>query len=91
VVQKRKHNGSGFVQPLTGHEHWHIDIYYLNIKGTFYHLCSVLDGCSRYIVHHEIRKSMTESDVELVMQRAKEKYPEVRPRIISVNGPQFIA
>ena len=34
---------------------------------------------------------MTESDVELVMQRAKEKYPDARPRIISDNGPQFIA
>jgi transposase InsO family protein len=34
---------------------------------------------------------MTESDVELVMQRAKEKYPAARPRIISDNGPQFIA
>tara|TARA_B100001971_G_C17811767_1_gene344437 strand:- start:65 stop:505 length:441 start_codon:yes stop_codon:yes gene_type:complete len=34
---------------------------------------------------------MTESDVELVLQRAKEKYPDSRPRIISDNGPQFIA
>src|SRR3954466_12029318 len=25
------------------------------------------------------------------MDRAKEKYPEARPRIISDNGPQFIA
>ncbi len=25
------------------------------------------------------------------MQRAKEKYPDARPRIISDNGPQFIA
>jgi putative transposase len=89
--KKESKKGSGFVQPLTVHEHWHIDISYLNIKGTFYYLCSVLDGCSRYIVHHEIRKSITENDVELVMQRAKEKYPEARSRIISDNGPQFIA
>jgi len=89
--KKESRKGSGFVQPLAVHEHWHIDISYLNIKGTFYYLCSVLDGCSRYIVHHEIRESMTESDVELVMQRAKEKYPDARPRIISDNGPQFIA
>ena len=34
---------------------------------------------------------MRESDVELILQRAKEKYPEARPRIISDNGPQFIA
>jgi len=89
--KKESRKGSGFVQPLALHEHWHIDISYLNIKGTFYYLCSVLDGYSRYIVHHEIRKSMTESDVEMVIQRAKEKYPDARPRIISDNGPQFIA
>ncbi len=34
---------------------------------------------------------MTEPDVESILERAKEKYPEARPRIISDNGPQFIA
>jgi transposase InsO family protein len=34
---------------------------------------------------------MTECDTEIVIQRAKEKHPEARPRIISDNGPQFIA
>jgi len=45
--------GTGFDQPLKPHEHWHTDISYLNIniRGTFYYLCSVLDGFSRYIVH----------------------------------------
>ncbi len=32
-----------------------------------------------------------EADVEVVIQRAREKYSEARPRIISDNGPQFIA
>ncbi len=36
----------------------------LNLGGTLYYLCSVLDGSSRYIVHHEICESMTEPDVE---------------------------
>ena len=79
------------MQTPTLHEHWHVDISYLNIKGTFYYLCSVLDGCNRYIVHHAIRESMRETDVEMVLQRAKEKYPDARPRIISDNGPQFMA
>jgi len=34
---------------------------------------------------------MTEADIEIILQGAKEKYPEARPRIISDNGPQFIA
>ena len=88
---KPSKKGSGFDQPLHAHQHWHVDISYLNIRGTFYYLCSVLDGMSRSIIHWEIRESMKESDVEIVIERAKEKYPDARPRIITDNGPQFIA
>lgn len=89
--RKPSKKGAGFAQPLGPHQHWHIDIAYLNVCGTFYYLCSVLDGYSRYIVHHEIRERMTEGDVEIILQRAVEKYPQAHPRIISDNGPQFIA
>lgn len=88
---KPSKKGTGFHQPLKAHEHWHIDISYLNICGTFYYLCSILDGFSRYIVHWEIRQAMTEADVEIILQRAREIFPEARPRIISDNGPQFIS
>jgi len=83
--------GNGFKHPEKPHQHWHVDISYINVGGTFYYLISVLDGFSRYIVHYELRESMTESDVEIVCQAALEKHPGVTPRIISDNGPQFIA
>lgn len=83
--------GKGFHQPERPHQHWHIDISHLNICGTFYYLCSLLDGYSRLIVHWEIREAMKEDDVEIIIQRALERYPGVKPRIISDNGPQFIA
>jgi putative transposase len=83
--------GTGFVQPLKPHQHWHVDVSYLNVAGTFYFLCSILDGQSRFIVHWEIRPKMEESDVQTILQRAREAYPGVTPRIISDNGPQFIA
>jgi putative transposase len=83
--------GKGFQQPLRPHEHWHVDVSYINVAGTFFYLCSLLDGCSRAIVHGEIRESMTEADVETILPRARERYPDARPRIISDNGPQFIA
>ena len=89
--QKPSLKGTGFVQPLLPHEHWHVVVSYLNIRGTFYYLCSLLDGCSRSIIHWEIREQMTERDVEIILERAKEKNPAARPRIISDNGPQFIA
>ena len=83
--------GTGFEQPVRPHEHWHIDVSYLNICGTFFFLCSILDGYSRFIIHWEIRETMTEAEVETIVQRAREQYPGERPRIISDNGPQFIA
>jgi putative transposase len=89
--RKTSAKGQGFQPPLQAHEHWHVDISYVNLAGTFFYLCSLLDGYSRYLVHWELRESMKEAEVEIILQRAREKFPQVRPRIISDNGPQFIA
>jgi len=43
------------------------------------------------VVQWDLRESMTEAEVEIILQRAREKYPEAKPRIISDNGSQFIA
>ena len=83
--------GTGFVQPLKPHEHWHIDVSHINVQGTFYFLLTVLDGLSRFIVHWDLRESMKEDEVELVLQQALEKFPGEKPQIISDNGPQFLA
>jgi putative transposase len=91
LIPKPSRKGRGFDQPGSAHQHWHIDMAYLNICGTFYYMCFVLDGWSRYIVHWDVRESMTEADVERVLEAAKEKFPGARPRIISDNGPQFVA
>src|SRR5438105_2383740 len=82
---KPSRKGTGFEQPLQPHQHWHIDISYINLSGTFYYLCSILDGFSRFLVHWDLRESMRETDVEVILQRAKEKYLEAKPRIISDN------
>ena len=79
------------MQPLLAHDDWHIDISHINCGGTFYYLCSILDGFSRSIIHHELKEQMKETDVEMIIQRALEKHPSARPKMISDNGPQFIA
>ena len=91
TAQAVSKKGTGFDQPTRAHQHWHVDVSYLNICGTFYYLCALLDGYSRFLVHFEIREAMRERDVEIIIQRGREKFPNVRPRIISDNGPQFIA
>jgi transposase InsO family protein len=89
--RKPSRKGTGFEHPLRPHEHWHVDVSYIHVCGTFYYLCTLLDGYSRYIVHWELRERMTEADMELILQRARERFPEAYPRIISDHGPQFIA
>jgi transposase InsO family protein len=42
-------------------------------------------------VNWEIGESMTEADIEVILERTKELHSEAKPRIISDNGPQFIA
>jgi transposase-like protein len=44
---KPSKKGTGFEPPLAAQQHWHIDVSYINISGTFYYLCSILDGFSR--------------------------------------------
>lgn len=89
--RKASRKGTGFEQPVRPHEHWHADISYINVCGTFYYVCSLLDGYSRSIVDWEIRESMKEYEIELLIQRAREAFSGVAPRIISDNGPQFVA
>lgn len=89
--KNRSSKGTGYKQPLCPHKEWHTDIKYINFKGTFLFLISITDGYSRYIVHHDLRLNMTEADVEIVIQKAIEKYPGVSPRIISDNGSQYIS
>ena len=88
---KLSKKGTGFERPLFPHAHWHIDVSYINVAGTFYYFCSVLDGFSRYIVNWGLSESMKEEEIEMILQRAKERFPHATPRVISDNGPQFIA
>jgi len=89
--KKPSKKGRGFHQPDAPHCHWHIDITYIKIKGIYYYLILVLDGYSRFIVAWDLRERMTEADVEIVVQKGKELFPEARPRLISDNGSQFVA
>jgi len=87
----RSSKGSGYRQPDGPHREWHTDIKYINFIGTFLFFISVMDGYSRYILHHELRLSMSEFDVEITLERAREKYPDKNPKIISDNGSQYIS
>lgn len=90
-TDKKNLKGTGFKQPDGPHCHWHTDIKYLNFNGSYLFLISVIDGYSRYIVHHEILLTMTSYDTSLTVQKAKDKFPGARPRIITDNGSQYIS
>jgi putative transposase len=50
------------------------------VSGTFYYLCSVLDGYSRSIIHWDLQESMTEAEIDVILERTRGKYPEAKPR-----------
>ena len=56
------------------------------------HHCSSATTClfstSGLAFRWDLRESMREADVEVILERAKEKYPEAKPRIISDNDPE---
>ena len=81
--------GTGFDQPTAPHEHWHIDIANIKIKGIYCFLISILDGYSRVVVHWDLRENMKDEDVGVVQEGARELYPNEHPRYISDNGKQF--
>lgn len=83
--------GKGFQQPLAPHQHWHLDISYINFKNTFVYLVALIDGFSRFMVHYELKLSVEALDVEILLERARDKFPGVNPILITDNGPQFIA
>ena len=86
---KPSKKGTGFHQPQKPHEHWHIDISYLNIHGTFYYL---MQRPRRLQPLHRALGDPPIDDRgrrEIVLQRAKEKFPDETPRIITDNGSQF--
>jgi hypothetical protein len=33
---KPSKKGKGFEQPLRAHEHWHVDVSYINVAGTYF-------------------------------------------------------
>lgn len=61
----------------------------MKIERRFYFCICVLDGCSRFIVHWDLREDMKENDVAIVQQAALEKIPGVPPRYITDNGKHF--
>jgi len=91
ITRKESKKGHGYVQPERPHEEWHTDITYVNVLGSFMFLVVVIDGYSRFVVQHELRKSMKDKDVCFVLQKAHERFPKEKPRIISDRGGQFIS
>ena len=87
----RRTKGSGFHQPSEPHQHWHLDICYINFKSTFVYLVALIDGYSRFMVHYELKMSVEALDMEIMMERAREQFPGTNPTLITDNGPQFIA
>ena len=79
-------------------EIWATDLKYVSVGAHNYYLISFLDEYSRYIVHHELLRSMDGHTVSLAAQAALETLPRdedgrllITPIIRSDNGSCYIS
>ena len=88
-----------FANPTTAiNQLWQTDFTYLKVTGWgWFYLSTVLDDFSRYIVAWKLCTTMGASDVtdtlDLALQTSglDEAPPERRPRLLSDNGPSYVA
>lgn len=88
-----------FANPTTAiNQLWQTDFTYLKVTGWgWFYLSTVLDDFSRYIVAWKLCTTMAASDVtetlELALQASGLDQTEIdrRPRLLSDNGPSYVA
>jgi transposase InsO family protein len=93
---RRRTAGERYVQePTRPDELWATDISYVFVDGFgFFYLFSVMDTFSRYVVHWELRPTMTTDDAKDVVLAAVRKAgitPEHKLRLLHDNGTQFVS
>ena len=66
-------------QPPRPHKTWHIDVSKINVCGTIFFLCTIFDDYSQFIVHCEVRETMSRREVKMIVQRVGEQHPEESP------------
>jgi transposase InsO family protein len=79
-------------------EMWQTDFTQFKVMGWgWYYLCTVLDDFSRYIIAWRLAPTMAATDVQETLLLAvdftgvEQVHVEHRPRLLSDNGPAFIA
>jgi putative transposase len=79
-------------------EMWQTDFTQFKVYGWgWYYLCTILDDFSRYILAWRLSSTMAATDVQETLQMAIDKtgvghiQVEHHPRLLSDNGPAFIA
>jgi putative transposase len=88
-----------FTNPTTAiNQLWQTDFTYLKVTGWgWFYLSTVLDDFSRYIVTWKLCTTMSADDVtdtlDLALQASglDDAPPERRPRLLSDNGPSYVA
>lgn len=90
---KRKAKGSGRPEaPARPDQLWQTDIRYTKVAGRNYYLLSFLDVYSRYIVYHELLRTMDGLSVSIAAAAALATLPAgTKPVIQSDHGSGYIA
>ncbi len=61
------------------------------IGGNLFYFFSVVDCCTRFILHWELHESPTETGTHEIVRRAQERFPNERPELSANTEPTIIA
>lgn len=89
-----RHRGQLPPRPVRINEQWQVDLRYVRVERKNYYLLAFLDVFSRFVVHHELLRSMDGLSVSLAAQAALERLSEDERsavRIQSDNGSAFVS
>ncbi len=90
LEQKALQKGGDFEQPLQVHEHWHMDITFVHVRGIPTTWSPSSTGIAGSLSHGGLFMTMEAGDVGIVQQKALEAFPLARPWFVTDNGKQFV-
>lgn len=95
--RRRKRSREEIEKAQRADERWSTDLMHLQVGGRTYYYIGFLDEYSRYLVHHELLRSMDGESVSLAAQRAVEQLrgeagqAKTAPEIRSDNGSGYVS
>ena len=91
AIKKASFKSKSFRHSRRPHERWDFEVSKIRVIRELFYFASVVDCCTRFILHWELHESMNETETQAIVRRACERYPDARPDLSANIEPTIIA